>query len=197
MIDRRIVKTKKTLKQTLIQMLEEIPFEQISITELCRRAEISRITFYSHYNDKYALVDEIFEDMVEVGTKDYQRRQLENNPMDDLVQGYCNVLDSILYIYYEKFEFFRHTNPSRSPYLAFAFYSIVLNTVEMHTNRIQRDLRLKYSAKKIAGFLCFGMLGFINECHGEKVPIENMKKEAGWLLRDVLQSEILVERTGE
>lgn len=197
MEDRRITKTKKNLKKTLIQMLEEIPFEQISITELCRRADISRITFYSHYSDKYALVDEIFEDMVEVGTTDYQRRQQENNPMDDLVQGYCNVLDSILDVYYEQFEFFRHTNPSKSPYLAFAFYSIVLDTVEMHTNRIRRELRLKYSAKKIAGFLCFGMLGFINECHGERVPIEDMKKEAGRLLRDVLQSEVLVEQGAE
>ena len=59
MEDRRIIKTKKNLKATLIGMMSEIAFEQISITELCKRAEISRITFYSHYSDKYALVDDI------------------------------------------------------------------------------------------------------------------------------------------
>ena len=60
MEDRRIIKTKKkNLKATLIGMMREIAFEQISITELCKRAEISRITFYSHYSDKYALVDDI------------------------------------------------------------------------------------------------------------------------------------------
>ena len=64
MEDRRIIKTKKNLKATLIGMMSEIAFEQISITELCKRAEISRITFYSHYSDKYALVDDIFNDML-------------------------------------------------------------------------------------------------------------------------------------
>ena len=69
MEDKRIRKTKKNLKSTLIKMLSELSFSQISITELCKRADTSRITFYSHYSDKYALVDEIFEDMLEIGTK--------------------------------------------------------------------------------------------------------------------------------
>ena len=62
MEDRRVIKTKKNLKATLIEMMGEISFEQISITELCKRAEISRITFYAHYSDKYALADDIFSD---------------------------------------------------------------------------------------------------------------------------------------
>ena len=45
MEDRRIKKTKRALKNTLIEMMTELPFEQISITALCDRAEISRITF--------------------------------------------------------------------------------------------------------------------------------------------------------
>ncbi len=193
MEDRRITKTKRNLKNTLIEMLGEIPFEQISITELCKRAEISRITFYAHYSDKYALVDEIFNDMLEEGTADYYRRQNENNPERHLVQGYCNVLDSILDIYYDRFDFFKHTNPAKSPYLAFAFYYFVLDKVEGHTSRIQDVLKLKYSAKKIAGFLCFGMLGFINECHEEKNGIPELKAEAGRLLRDVLESGVVTE----
>lgn len=39
MEDRRIVKTKKSLKAALIKMLNEKDFEHISITELCREAE--------------------------------------------------------------------------------------------------------------------------------------------------------------
>ena len=75
MEDRRIIKTKKNLKATLIGMMSEIAFEQISITELCKRAEISRITFYSHYSDKYALVDDIFNDMLRIGTDIYHTKQ--------------------------------------------------------------------------------------------------------------------------
>ena len=51
MEDRRIMKTKRSLKSAMIAMLAAEDFEHISVTELCRAAEISRITFYSHYND--------------------------------------------------------------------------------------------------------------------------------------------------
>ena len=119
MEDRRITKTKRNLKNTLISMLPEQPFEQISITELCARAEISRITFYSHYSDKYALVDEIFQDMVLLGTEDYERKQRENNPQRDEVLSYCNILDAIMELYYSRFDFFHYTAPDKNPYLAF------------------------------------------------------------------------------
>lgn len=194
MEDKRIIKTKRSFKQTLISMLQEYPFEQISITELCARADISRITFYSHYSDKYALVDEIFKDMVSVGTKDYEEKQNRTNPQRDEILSYCNILEAIMELYYSHFEFFRHTAPDRNPYLAFAFYSIVLETVEMHTKRMETRNHLRYSAKKIAGFLCYGIIGFINESHSEKVPVEQIQSEAKELLTGLLKSGVLIEK---
>ena len=165
--------------------------------ELCRKAEISRITFYSHYSDKYALLDDIFNDMQRIGTEDYYRRQAENNPSHRLAAGYVNMLDSILELYYDRFDFFQHTNPEKNPYLASRFYSIVLETVEQHTLHVKKRLRIKYSPKKIAGFVCFGMLGFVNESHKEKTPLEEIKKEARELLTDLLKSGVLTESETE
>lgn len=193
MEDKRIAKTKRSLKKTLTEMLGKENFEHISITELCRKAEVSRITFYSHYSDKYALLDDIFSDMIKIGTEDYYRRQKENSPSGRLTAGYVNMLDSILQLYYDRFDFFQHTNPEKNPYLASRMYSIILDTVEMHTLHIQKKLRLKYSPKKIAGFVCYGMFGFLNESHNEKVPLEQIKKEARNLLTDLLRSGVLAE----
>ena len=193
MEDKRIAKTKRSLKKALTEMLGKANFEHISITELCRRAEVSRITFYSHYSDKYALLDDIFSDMIKIGTEDYYQRQKENNPSGRLTAGYVNMLDSILQLYYDRFDFFQHTNPEKNPYLASRMYSIILDTVEMHTLHIQKKLRLKYSPKKIAGFVCYGMFGFLNESHNEKVPLEQIKKEARNLLTDLLRSGVLAE----
>lgn len=197
MEDKRIVKTKRSLKAAMTDMLGKEDFEHISITELCRQAEISRITFYSHYSDKYALLDDIFNDMLCIGTKDYYRRQAENNPSHRLAAGYVNMLDSILELYYDRFDFFQHTNPERNPYLASRFYSIVLETVETHTLHVKKRLRIKYSPKKIAGFVCFGMLGFVNESHKEKTPLEEIRKEARALLTDLLRSGVLTENETE
>ena len=149
MEDRRIKKTKRALKNTLIEMMTELPFEQISITALCDRAEISRITFYSHYNDKYALVDDIFQDMIRKGNELYQKHQAENNPEHDLVQNYRNVLYAIVELYYTEYAFFSQTIPGKSPYLAFSFYNYVLKTVESYTTKegIKQKLKLKYSPK--------------------------------------------------
>ena len=192
MEDKRITKTKKNLKYTLVDMLAEQPFEKITITELCSRTEISRITFYSHYSDKYALVDEMFQDMIVLGTKEYEKKQNETNPDRNEIKSYCNILDSILDIYYGNYDFFRHTAPDKNPYLAFALYSIILETVEGHTRRMESRTPLKYSAKKIAGFLCYGMIGFINESHEEKVPVEQIREEARELLVGVLGSKALI-----
>ncbi|HJD02863.1 MAG TPA: TetR/AcrR family transcriptional regulator [Candidatus Mediterraneibacter excrementavium] len=193
MEDRRIVKTKKSLKEAMIIMLGKKDFEHITITELCREAEVSRITFYSHYNDKYALLDEIFDDMLKLGTEDYYRRQRENNPTGRLAAGYVNMLDAILQLYSDRSDFFRHTDPEKNPYLASRLYSIVLETVEQHTLHVKKRMRLKYSPKKIAGFVCFGMFGFVNESREENTPMNELLPQARVLLTDLIRSGILTE----
>lgn len=193
MEDKRIAKTKKNLKNAMIAMLGEKDFEHITITELCRAAEISRITFYSHYSDKYALLDEIFDDMLKLGTEDYYRRQRENNPIGRLAAGYVNMLDAILQLYSDRFDFFRHTDPEKNPYLASRLYSIVLETVEQHTLHVKKRMRLKYSPRKIAGFVCFGMFGFVNESREENTPMDELLPQARVLLTDLIRSGILTE----
>lgn len=193
MEDKRIRKTKKNLKNTIITMMADTSFEEISITELCKRADISRITFYTHYGDKYALIDDIFHDMIQIGTKIYQNMQTENNSEHNYVQSYCNVLHTIMKLYYSYYEFFCHTHPDKNPYLAFSFYNYVLKTIETYTYQKEReDLDFKYSARKTAGFLCYGMVGFINESRSENTPLEDIQKEAAELMTALLTSDALI-----
>lgn len=51
--DLRIVKTKAKLREALKDMMQEIPFDQITVNDLCTRAKIRRATFYKHFADKY------------------------------------------------------------------------------------------------------------------------------------------------
>ena len=53
--DLRVVKTKRLLYDTLIDLMKEMPFEEIKVSDICNRALINRSTFYSHYTDKYDL----------------------------------------------------------------------------------------------------------------------------------------------
>jgi len=59
MEDRRIRKTKKAFYNTLIELLEKKEIRNIGIQELCDLADSHRSTFYYHYQDIYALYDEM------------------------------------------------------------------------------------------------------------------------------------------
>ena len=51
--DLRVRKTKKALEDAFFALLNEKSFEDITINELCDRADIRRATFYKHYTDKF------------------------------------------------------------------------------------------------------------------------------------------------
>ena len=50
--DLRVKKTKKALGEAFMEMMSEKPFDEITVNELCDRANIRRATFYKHYTDK-------------------------------------------------------------------------------------------------------------------------------------------------
>ncbi len=56
--DLRVINTKKDLHQALLALLKTAPLESISVSSLCRKAEVSRGAFYLHYKDVGALFDE-------------------------------------------------------------------------------------------------------------------------------------------
>lgn len=59
MEDRRIRYTKKVIKDTFIELLEKKPINKITVTELCRKSEINRATFYRYYEDVYDLMEKL------------------------------------------------------------------------------------------------------------------------------------------
>lgn len=55
-LDLRIQKTHKALMKAMHELLTEKSFDEISVTELCERAETRRATFYKHFGDKSELL---------------------------------------------------------------------------------------------------------------------------------------------
>lgn len=50
-MDIRIIKTKKKLTSTILSLLESKPIKNITVLELCQKAQINRTTFYKYYKD--------------------------------------------------------------------------------------------------------------------------------------------------
>lgn len=57
MEDLRKTRTLKLLKEALLEMMTKKPFEEIKINDICNVAMVHRTTFYSHFDDKYDLLE--------------------------------------------------------------------------------------------------------------------------------------------
>ena len=58
----RVRRTQKLLREALVELIEERGFEALTVGELTERALVSRAAFYRNYEDKYDLVEQIFEE---------------------------------------------------------------------------------------------------------------------------------------
>lgn len=63
--------TKNIIKQVFIKQLNEMPLNKITVKSIVDECQINRNTFYYHYSDIYAVLEEIFAEEVEKGIEDY------------------------------------------------------------------------------------------------------------------------------
>lgn len=61
---RRVRLTKRLIKETLAELLQSKNIRSITVKELCQHAEINRSTFYVHYGDAYAVLEDIERDFL-------------------------------------------------------------------------------------------------------------------------------------
>ncbi len=54
--DARVIKTKNKLLSSFKELLSERSFENITVQEICEKADVKRATFYKHFEDKYAFL---------------------------------------------------------------------------------------------------------------------------------------------
>jgi len=60
-MDRRIQRTKDSLQQALLGLIQQKPYEEIQIQEITEAANTARITFYRHYGTKDDLLVDCLE----------------------------------------------------------------------------------------------------------------------------------------
>lgn len=63
--DLRVIKTRKLIYQTLLDLMKEKTFEEIKVSDICSKAMINRSTFYAHYEDKYELLIDFLSNLKE------------------------------------------------------------------------------------------------------------------------------------
>ncbi len=64
-IDRRVMRTRDSLGNALVELMHERPFDEITVQQVLDRARVVRSTFYAHYRDKDDLFLSDVEDFFE------------------------------------------------------------------------------------------------------------------------------------
>ncbi len=63
--DRRTKYTKSVIRQSLFDLMQDNPINKITVTDICKSADINRSTFYSYYEDVYDLLSQIQNELFE------------------------------------------------------------------------------------------------------------------------------------
>ena len=87
-MDARIIKTTKRIRDTLLLILQNKKLNDVSISEICRRARINRNTFYMHFASPEAVLESIADELI---SEEY--KILENHTKTkDIVIAACQFI---------------------------------------------------------------------------------------------------------
>lgn len=75
--DSRVIRTKKAIRNSLTELIEEKGFEAITVKDIATKAKINRGTFYVHYEDKHDLMAKCQRDIMQ-GMSHIAKQNLQN-----------------------------------------------------------------------------------------------------------------------
>ena len=74
---RSSLRSKKLIRRAMIELLAEKDISKITVVDIVQRADLSRNTFYAHYQDVFAVVEEL-EDEFLSGMNEYLDKAIQN-----------------------------------------------------------------------------------------------------------------------
>ena len=80
--DRRVLRTKKNIRQTFLQLLSEKSLTQLTVKELSEQADINRKTFYMYYSNIEDIFAELEDELVLKLVHVFEKELFENETFD-------------------------------------------------------------------------------------------------------------------
>ena len=96
-MDARIIRTRRDLSNALIQLLETTDYDEIKVIDICKKAMISKVTFYNNFKNKSELLNHILLEFEEKIKNDIEKLAPAFQNQKDMILGivriaYKNVL---------------------------------------------------------------------------------------------------------
>jgi AcrR family transcriptional regulator len=92
--DRRVLRTRDRLGDALIALMQEKPFDGITVQEVLDRAGVSRSTFYVHYRDKEDLFLSDLDEFLEMMAMRLSRHREESERVAPVREFFAHVAEA-------------------------------------------------------------------------------------------------------
>lgn len=90
--DLRVLKTRKNIRTSFINLLLVKNFKDITIQNIIDEALIGRSTFYDHYFDKYDLLNQLVNEVL-VDFKDIIKNRFDLKSENDFIKFFLNMIE--------------------------------------------------------------------------------------------------------
>ncbi|MDE6242253.1 MAG: TetR/AcrR family transcriptional regulator [Anaeroplasmataceae bacterium] len=194
--DLRIVKTKKALKNALLDLLKTETFEKISVSKICEYAKVNRVTFYSHYQDKYDLFQSYIEEIKNDILKNaYSIVSKTNSSVENLNYFFSNIFINMINVIHKEREIIIHFGKQENSMLMYMINTSAYKSLKEVFSQLKNHFRLKYDEEYIISFIVGGTNYMIHNwmLKDKMLEIDHFKKQIKSFLNDLNKSELLFE----
>ncbi|MBR2565158.1 MAG: TetR/AcrR family transcriptional regulator [Paenibacillus sp.] len=163
-IDRRVKKTKLSLKRAYLELIEQYSEQEITVSMIAQYADLNRATFYAHYSNKEEFLEEALCELLE-GLREAVLSPFEDNNRINVNTLAPTTVQIFEYIEYNKRIFYALYN-SHSDFekrLEELFYYIfskdILIEMKSTMGKINYDMFLHYQSKATLGLIFYWIQG--------------------------------------
>lgn len=188
-MDKRIEKTKHMIKSAMLNLMKKKSFNKITVKEICDNAFTSRITFYTYYENKNELVEDIAADIKDEIMTHYEQLQIKNNASNNIIQAHINIIDSILETEQKYFDNTGNTPHTISPEMQLYYFKYIKQFAAETENRLVK-INPKYPEKLFSAFLAGGVWAYIGEAEASGRSLQDTRNEVKSLLTEILKSKL-------
>ncbi|WP_053360950.1 TetR/AcrR family transcriptional regulator [Bacillus sp. FJAT-27251] len=163
-IDRRVKKTKLSLKNAYIDLIEQYKGHEITVSMIAQYADLNRATFYAHYSNKEEFLEEALCELLE-GLREAILTPFENKNRINVNSLAPTTVQIFEYIEKNKREFYAlhnsHTDfKKRMEELFYHIFSKdILIETKSTTGKVNYEMFLHYQTKATLGLIFYWIQG--------------------------------------
>ena len=179
--DRRFKKNKKEIRRAFIDLVIEKGYDKLTISEITARADINRMTFYSHYESIEDIFHEFCDDMeADIASAISNEKDFDIDRLFKLLNELMN----------EEIDFYRLVaKDNRMALFRAGFKEVISKLIRLDLNQGSNESRINrlITGDLIAVCITYSYLNWLSGEYGD-VPISEVTEITKKMLSDQLKN---------